>query len=120
MKWVWHQRSGTMTRDGQPFASGYAGRGVGKNNPDMQAVKGVGPLPAGSYRMTAMRYSAHTGPGTIVLEPLATNEMHGRGDFRIHGDSKSHPGEASDGCIIIDRHSRDMMFQPGNILLVVA
>lgn len=96
------QSKGTMiSGDGSiVFVDGYAGRGDGKNNPAMQNVKGIGPLPQGVYRMTDVVEGSHLGAYAIRLVPLPANIMFGRGDFFIHGDSASHPGEASDGCII--------------------
>nr|WP_123336389.1 DUF2778 domain-containing protein [Erwinia sp. JUb26] len=34
------------------------------------------------------------------------DNMHGRNLFRIHGDSREHPGEASEGCIILGPDAR--------------
>lgn len=89
----------TSTTRGFLWSGGYAGNGIWKNDPKAIAVKGHGPLPIGDYRMTGMRSSPNTGPGTIVLEPVPGTPMFGRGDFRIHGDKSSDPGNASDGCI---------------------
>lgn len=92
----------TMTSDsrGLIFSDGYSGNGKWKNDVASCNVKGHGPLPLGKYRMTQMFKSARTGPGAIRLEPFPDNVMYGRGDFEIHGESASHPGEASDGCIV--------------------
>lgn len=101
--WQYSQSTGVLTsEDGEPLQpAGYAGNGEGKNNGDMQSVRDVGPLPRGFYTMTELiPDDPETGIYTIVLEPDETNEMFGRDDFRIHGDSESHPGDASDGCIV--------------------
>jgi len=84
--------------------NGYAGYGHGKNDPDMQNVGYVGPLPRGDYRMGPTLDRKKTGPMTIMLmyiggaEPFPTNRA--KDMFRIHGDSKKHPGDASEGCIV--------------------
>jgi hypothetical protein len=103
MSWTYEQSSGFLVAaDGiKLFPPGYAGRGSGKNNPAMQNVKDVGPLPCGFYTMTELiEDDPITGRYTIVLVPDASNEMFGRDAFRIHGDSIEEPGNASDGCIV--------------------
>ena len=47
------------------------------------------------------------GAATIRLEPDATNEMHGRDGFLIHGDNATN--DASEGCIIVPRATRDQL-----------
>ncbi len=97
--WVYNQKTGVLANDDTHYQC-YAGFGVGKNNPVMQDVKSVGPLPVGKYKMGTPYDSARTGPYTIPLIPDPSNEMYHRGDFRIHGDSRTNPGTASHGCII--------------------
>lgn len=48
------------------------------------------------------------GACVIVLIPDEQNEMFGRGDFRIHGDSRT-PRMASEGCIVLGRAPRNEM-----------
>ena len=86
-------------------ANGYAGKGAGKNNPDMQNVPFVGPLPRGNYGIGPARNSPNTGPLTIPLnylggdEPFPANRSPNL--MRIHGDRKGKPpGDASEGCIV--------------------
>jgi hypothetical protein len=45
--------------------------------------------------------------------------MCGRGGFLIHGDSISHPGDASDGCIILTRPEREAIVKTGSKMLIV-
>jgi len=85
---------------GHVLGVGYAGLGPGKNNPDMQAVADVGPLPCGDYIMQKPVDTATHGPYVIWLEPLPGTEMFGRSEFGLHGDSIAHPGQASLGCIV--------------------
>ena len=51
--------------------------------------------------------SSPLGPVAIPLTPDPNNDMCNRSGFFIHGDSVSDPGNASDGCIILRRASRD-------------
>ena len=83
---------------------GYAGKGEGKNNPDMESVKNTGPLPKGLYYIGKPYDSKHTGVFSIPLIPHPNNNMYGRSAFMIHGDNKDHT--ASEGCIIQPRITR--------------
>lgn len=80
----------------------YCGNGKGLNNPALEAIKDVGPLPAGRYRFTNIVNSPKTGPNTILLEHDPGNVMYGRDLFRIHGDNKTKNNTASDGCIVVE------------------
>lgn len=105
--WKWDQSAGKLYRDGRFVSSGYAGKGRGKNNPAMQSVVAVGPIPRGHWKITSVKNSPNTGPFTIVLEPKPGTDTLGRSAFRIHGDSVKAPGTASRGCIILPRIIRN-------------
>lgn len=107
MAWRYHQRSGDLFDPKGHFrVRGYSGFGLGKNNPVEEAVAGIGPIPCGRWKMTAMRANGGSvGPYAIFLEPVGHN-AHGRSLFRVHGDSVSAPGTASHGCIILPRSLR--------------
>ena len=45
--WTYSQTSGELDQDGNKVATGYSGAGIGKNNPVMQNVHNVGPIPQG-------------------------------------------------------------------------
>ena len=45
--------------------------------------------------------------------------MCGRSNFLIHGDSKTHPDFASQGCIILDKKCRKDMWNSGDKILEV-
>jgi RHS repeat-associated protein len=114
-------KTGGLIADG----NGYAGAGDGKNNPDLQNVPFVGPLPRGDYGIGPTRNSPNTGPISIVLtylggaEPFPANRSPDM--FRIHGDSLNHPGDASQGCIVIDPDTRRKISNncgPGSTLSV--
>lgn len=101
MPWVYHQRTGELWLDGALLGDGYSGHGFGKNNPALQKVKNVGPIPQGDYLIG----NAFTDPerGTVVMPvtPKLGTDTWGRYGFLIHGDSVLNPGQASDGCIIL-------------------
>jgi hypothetical protein len=42
----------------------------------------------------------------MYLQPDSANEMHGRSGFFMHADSIAHPGQASEGCIVMDALTR--------------
>jgi hypothetical protein len=96
---------------------GYAGRGAGRNNPAMQHVRNVGPLPAGVYKISRPFLHARMGPMTFRLTPDPDNVMHHRSGFLIHGDNNI--GDASSGCIILPRPARDLLDRSGVRTLTV-
>jgi len=98
--YIYTQSTGVLAHDGLSLLTGYAGHGSGINNPSMQNLQDVGPLPQGHYSMTALIDSPHTGLATIILEPDPANRMSGRSGFRIHGDNAAADRTASNGCII--------------------
>ena len=108
--WTYEQLTGRILQDDELVGTGYAGSPQGKNNPDMQEVAQTGPLPRGTYAIEAPQNSPHTGPFTLDLTPDPANEMFGRSEFRIHGDSIEHPGTASEGCIITARAIRERIW----------
>jgi hypothetical protein len=112
--WRWDQSAGELSLNGQHVSNGYAGNGRGKNNPSMQAAQGVGPIPAGKWKIVSVADSPNTGPFTIKLQPCSGTECFGRSEFRIHGDSVAHPGTASHGCIILQRSVRDRIWKSGD------
>lgn len=107
--WIYVQSNGAFCDGltGDLLDHGYAGFGRGKNNPAMERIANVGPLPAGWYHIEAPINSPVHGPFAMRLTPRSSNEMFGRSAFMIHGDSKSRPGEASQGCIVLARKYRE-------------
>jgi len=116
MTWTYEQSTGQLIDPtGKTCVTGYAGGNCGANpegvnNPDMQDQHGIGPLPQGVYTFTEAENSPKLGPMAIILIPDPANEMFGRSDFRMHGDSITHPGCASEGCIIMPRNIREAVF----------
>lgn len=69
--WTYDQSSGRLYNpEGAWVSSGYSGKGRGKNNPALQHLRGVGPLPRGTYRIGAPRTSQRTGPFVMDLYPI--------------------------------------------------
>jgi hypothetical protein len=120
---IYQQANGLMQikQDGQfdTIGVGYSGSlsGGGRNDPSKQCERDVGPIPRGLYTI------GPPGPGpspySLRLTPDPSNDMCGRSHFLIHGDSISHPGNASDGCIILSRTEREAIVKSGINLLYV-
>jgi hypothetical protein len=92
------------------YTGAYSGHGPGVNNPNMQNVSGIGPLPRGDYTIGPIQNNV-TGSGTMLrnsmrLTPDPSNQMFGRGGFLIHGDNSLHNKSASEGCIILNPNAR--------------
>lgn len=99
MVWTYKQSTGEMFHDGELVGKGYSGVLTNKNNPDRQHVRGMGPLPRGTYRIGSTTISK--GPMTIELHQVS-GDSYGRSLFRIHGERTHGPaGFASEGCIIL-------------------
>jgi hypothetical protein len=116
MSWAYRQRDGELLHNGEFVGTGYSGRGEGRNNPDMEAVPNVGPIPRGRYRIGGARFSQSLGPIVMDLEPVA-HDAHGRSLFRIHGDNANH--DASHGCIILGPLIRRAIADSGDKTLEV-
>lgn len=122
MTWTWHITSGCIEADsGAIEGAGYSGKGEWKNLPTAQALKDCGPIVEGFYTIEAPIYSPTHGPFAMHLTPDPANDMLGRSAFMIHGDSVLEAGSASQGCIILDRATREKIWQSGDrVLRVVA
>ncbi|MET1536748.1 tlde1 domain-containing protein [Burkholderia sola] len=115
MPWQYSQSTGQLTQGAGPAVGrGYSGRGAGQNNPQMQNRVGMGPIPTGSYSIGAPFHHHHAGDYTMRLTPNAGTDTQHRSGFMIHGDSVAHPGQASDGCIILDRRARERIWSSGD------
>jgi hypothetical protein len=107
--WRYVQSTGELYEPtGTLHSRGYSGRGTAKNDPAKQCVVDQGPIPRGDYTIKGAIDHPQLGPVSMPLSPDAANNMCGRSAFYIHGDSSSHPGQASDGCVIMSpRHVRE-------------
>lgn len=86
-----------------PIAKGYAGRGAGRDNPSRQQVRNEGPLPQGRYSMWVVEHRRFVSPAIKLAQ--TEGETYGRSGFWIHGDNREN--DASQGCIVLDRRSRE-------------
>lgn len=117
---TYSQSSGKLTAcDGTVIGAGYSGSGEGKNNPSLEDIADVGPIPCGLYSIGAAIDHPKLGPLAMPLVPYSLNEMYGRSGFYIHGDSAEHPGQASEGCIILGHDVRAAISESEDRLLEV-
>src|SRR5260370_1191404 len=107
--WTYDQTSGSISKDGAVLGNGYSGFDAGKNNPAMQTIHDVGPIPQGLYEIGPPHDTPTHGPHVMALPPAAGTDVFGRSGFLIHGDSIANPGTASHGCIILSRDLRDQI-----------
>lgn len=97
---IYKQSTGEITtNDSTLIGTGFAGNGEGFNNPAMDHVQGVGPLPKGKYDIGEPYDNLNTGPFTLPLTPHPDNVMYGRSGFKIHGGA---PNMTSDGFVIMN------------------
>lgn len=109
---TYRQRSGELLREGVVVGTGYSGRELGKNNPSFQGVKNTGPIPRGLWHIVGPPFTGH-GPYVLRLVPGNNTETFDRSGFLIHGDSLQKPGTASQGCIVLPRHVRELVWASG-------
>lgn len=113
--WIFESSTGKWyDPSGKFLVKGYAGGNCGKNpegvnNPEMQGKKHIGPLPEGLYELGKLVLESHLGKYAISLVPDESNDMLGRSDFYVHGDTTP-SGNASEGCIIIPRSYREALW----------
>ena len=118
--WTYIQETGELQQDDKPIANGYSGAGQGKNNPELQDVHNIGPIPQGDWKISGPPVNtAEHGPYVLRLTPVPETETFGRSGFLIHGDSKTAPGTASEGCVILPRAVREEVWQSGDRELTV-
>lgn len=126
MSWRYTQKTGLLeyTDDGQEWitiGTGYSGHGAGLNNPAMQAVHDVGPIPCGGWTIGDAENHPHLGPVAMPLTPKEGTETFGRSGFFDHGDNGKHDHSASCGCIVMNHDIRIQQSESGDRdLLVVA
>lgn len=107
--WTFRQSTGELfDPHGEVAGRGYAGGNIpphheqaAVNNPARQAERMVGPLPRGFYAIGPAHTEPTLGPCAMYLQPRHDNQMFGRSGFFIHADSIAHPGQASEGCIVL-------------------
>lgn len=92
--------------NGKTLGVGYSGHGEGRNNPAMQAVKNVGPIPVGNYTIGEAFMHPLKGPLVMRLIPSEHTDELMRSGFLIHGDNKAMNKSASEGCIVLPHDVR--------------
>ena len=119
MAWRYSQRTGVLTHNGQTAGTGYSGAAAGRNLPQMERVRNIGPIPRGQYRIGTPRNTATHGPHVMDLTPVGHNAL-GRTEFLIHGERRNAPpGLASQGCIILGPSIRNQISASGDHDLIV-
>ena len=119
MVYTYNQTTGEFKSAIGEITKGYSGFGEGKNNPAMEGIADVGPIPVGSYECLTPINSKNLGPDSIALIASEDTNTFGRSAFYIHGDSVNHPGLASHGCIIIPPGTRKAI-KKGDIINVIS
>ncbi|WP_152083743.1 tlde1 domain-containing protein [Enterobacter oligotrophicus] len=118
-KWLYKQSTGELFKNGKLVETGYSGVLTNKNNPDREHVRGMGPIPRGTWKIGSSGTSK--GPLTITLKHISGNtyarDMH---TFRMHGDKRvGITGFASEGCIIMSHSTRLLVSKDTGALLEV-
>jgi RHS repeat-associated protein len=126
--WEYSQSTGQMTHvlpDGtkQVGGTGYSGKDEGLNNPKAQDKPNVGPIPQGDWKIEPQKDNVtgqgHKLPASMRLDPSKNTETFGRSGFLIHGDNSQQNHSASNGCIILDRPTRNQIGGSGDNNLTV-
>jgi hypothetical protein len=117
---TYSQTTGEIFRAGLYVGSGYSGHADGKNNPAMQNVRDVGPIPQGRWKIVELIEDHPTlGHYVLRLAPCEGTNTFGRSDFYIHGDNTLHMGNSSHGCIVAPPAARLDIWESGNRDLLV-
>ena len=118
--WTYNSANGSLSRNGILVGTGYSGYGSGVNNPALEDMHNVGPIPRGSWSISHF-FDDPGGKGPMVarLSPDDGTDTKGRGGFMIHGDTAAHDETASHGCIILSRSLREQIATSGDSILQV-
>jgi len=130
LTWLWDQSGGAMYHQDdttgmvQFVASGYAGNGIGMNDPYLDTIPFFGPLSAGDYTIgTFGNQTLSNGKPPLTyaawLTPDASNPLFGRtGGFLIHGGNMV-ARNSSTGCIVLPLEIRQLIARSGDKRLTV-
>jgi hypothetical protein len=99
---VYLQHSGELFRSNELRREGYSGHGIlGINNPSMEDIPYIGPIPRGLYSIRERKPFEVPGSSlkelVLRLDPIG-HDAKKRSPLLVHGDSTK--GNASRGCII--------------------
>lgn len=117
LEWIFSQSTGQLSYQPpaslgggppQPIGQGYSGNGPGLNNPAMQNVQNVGPLPQGSYTIGPQQDNGNL-TASMRLTPDPANQMLKRFGFLIHGPHANDQHDSSNGCPVLKRDIRDQI-----------
>lgn len=81
LRCTYSQSTGQMScvddQTGVPYynETSYSGTGQGRDNPNMQDVPRIGPIPQGSWRWGSPYNSPNTGRNTITIDPFARKSV---------------------------------------------
>lgn len=116
--WIYRILEKRVEGDGKIWPA-YSGHGSGLNNPGMESVHNLGPIPRGRWEIVEWldSYPPH-GPIVARLKPTA-HDAFGRTGFLVHGDTASRDNTASHGCIILCREARQTWRDSGDTDLLV-
>jgi len=118
--WIYLQKTGELYHNGKLIGTGYAGGNKGKNpegtnNPAMQQVHNIGPIPCGEWEVHGPPFDdPRLGKYVMRLVPREGTNTFGRSGFCLHGDSIEHPGRASEGCPVQNRVVRVQVWESGD------
>lgn len=119
MPWTYSQRTGLLTRGSVTLHGAYSGHDVGRNNPGLQRLPSVGPIPQGTYLVGLPHHSSTVGRYAMSLTPQSGTNTFGRTALMLHGDNPAHPGESSTGCIVAPLVVRQHIWASGDHLINV-
>ena len=111
--WTYKQSTGELFREEKSVGKGYSGHDNGLNNPDMENVREVGPIPRGEWSIGDEFKHEKLGPVAMRLTPVG-HKAHGRDSFVIHGDIDKGDKSASNGCIVLSKGFARAYFQKQN------
>lgn len=113
-----YNQRGLLTVGGVEF-SAYSGHGIGLNNPEMENIQDVGPIPRGEWEVIQWHdHYEDKGPCVAQLSPVE-HDAHGRVGFLCHGDNSFGNHTASHGCIIAAHDARQVWRDSGDMTLTV-
>lgn len=105
--WTYEQTGHLITPDGMPSAhTWYSGHAEHANKPQDEGLKGLGPLPRGTYTFGELVRNTHMGPVAIHLVPDSTTrssiQSMGRDpdSFFAHSGDVARDHNASAGCLV--------------------
>lgn len=102
--WRYIQTSGDLFHEEELITTAFSGDGIGLNNPKLQHIRNVGPIPQGPFLICQERRY-----GAVRGFPLHSKHLLPRkGPFWIHAHGPSH------GCIIVTEEALDRI---GRLLL---